>query len=429
MKPVYLLFLTLLPAAGTAQPVLSLKEAIRQALTAHESVRIDELKVQSAAVTAGQALNNRLPTVKLTGRFTHQSEVDPFRIPLDTPMGPIDKELVGSIQDAGAFRLTLSQPLFAGFKLQSAQKAADWNERAAGMDLETRKTELALAVTRSFGQVILAEKQLEVTRKLAETLAKRFTDAEAGFASGLLTEPDVLTIRVKQTETQAELIYAEEKVRLARLNLGQWIGREGPVTDSVKTATGEPDLAGTARRPETESLVLREKAAGELKTAARGDWFPSVAFQANYDYANPNSRYFPPENVWNKSWDVSLLISFDVWTWNTRSLQSQQAEITLNQVQLQKSLLDKSIRIEQESAAASVQRAEKMVSVMELLVSQTRKKADQLGNQFRAGMATPADVMEGDTAAAQAELQLEGARVSLMAERMAKAKADGRLAL
>jgi len=429
MKPVYLLFLTLLPAAGTAQPVLSLKEAIRQALAAHESVRIEELKVQSAEVTAGQALNNRLPTVKLTGRFTHQSGVDPFRIHLDTPMGPIDKELVGSIQDAGALRVTLNQPLFAGFKLQSAQKAADWNEQAAGLDLETRKSELALAVTRSFGQVILAEKQLDVTRKLAATLAKRLTDAEAGFASGLLTEPDVLTIRVKQTETQAELIYAEEKVRLARLNLGQWIGKEGPVTDSVKAVTGTPDLAGTARRPETESLVLREKAAGEMKTAARGDWFPSVAFQANYDYANPNSRYFPPDNVWNKSWDVSLLISFDVWTWNTRSLQSQQAEITLNQVQLQKSLLEKSIRIEQESAAASVQRAEKMVSVMDLLVSQTRKKADQLGNQFRAGMATPADVMEGDTAAAQAELQLEAARVSLMTERMAKAKADGRLAL
>ncbi|NUQ82108.1 MAG: TolC family protein [Bacteroidetes bacterium] len=414
---------------GHSQSTLSLPEAIEKARAAHEQIRIEQLKAESAALTSDQAFNNRLPSLKASGRFTRQSEVDPFAISLTLPppVGTINRVVSESIEDAAAFRLTLTQPLFTGFKLTAAEQAAEWQAKAAGMDVKTRQQELSLQVTRAYGQVLLAEKQVELTSQLVNLLTKRLSDAESMAAQGLLTETEVLAIRVKKTETEAEAIYAADRLQVARLGLGQWLGSSTAFTGTLAPMEIPVLSPQPSERPELSGLTFRKSAISEQIKVARSDWFPTIALQANYDLANPNPRYFPVEQAWKSTWDVSLVLSYEIWTWNTRFLQTQQADLARNQMDLQESLLRKSITLEQQAADAALARSEKLVAVMQLLSEQTRKRAEQVANQFRAGLIPVADLLDADVQATQAALQAEAARINWMTDRLVQAKAWGRL--
>lgn len=422
MKTTVFLFLTVIPLTVLGQNKLTLEDAIQKALGSYESIGIESAKSQSAQLTAENAFDNRLPTLKATARVSKLSEVDPFSIPIPL-LG--NRVISPSITEAYALKLTATQPLFTGFKLSGIQESAEQLSLASQSDLKAKRAELTVLVVTTYLNSIAAREILSLLKSTEKALTERQKDSEALLKNGLITESDLLKVKVKLTETQANRIQAEHNVKITALNLSQLTGE--PVSESTQLISPEPEptLPSSGERPELQAAGFRVLAAESMTNVSRSDWYPSLFLQANWDYANPNSRIFPQEAKFKSTWDVNLVMSVDLWTWGTRWRNSEVSELQLQQAKLAKSQIEKVVSLEEQSVLASLDKAQAMTSVSQLQVEQTSKNLSLTENQYRNGLISATDLLDAQTQELSARVQQIQNRLDLITNQWKLKKARG----
>lgn len=428
MKITVFLFLTVIPLTVLGQNKLTLDDAIQKALGSYESIGIESAKSQSAQLTAENAFDNRLPTLKATARISKLSEVDPFAISIQLPPPAsitLNKTISPSITEAYALKLTATQPLFTGFKLSGIQESAEQLSLASQSDLKAKRAELTVLVVSTYLNTLAAREILSLLKSTEKALTERQKDSEALLKNGLITESDLLKVKVKLTETQANRIQAEHNVKITSLNLSQLTGK--PVSESTQLVLPEPEpvAPGSGERPELQAAGFRVLAAESMTSVSRADWYPSLFLQANWDYANPNSRIFPQQEKFKSTWDVNLVMSVDLWTWGTRWRNSEVSELQLQQAKLAKSQIEKAVSLEEQSVLASLDKAQAMTSVSQLQVEQTSKNLSLTENQFRNGLISATDLLDAQTQDLSARVQQIQNRLDLIINHWKLKKARG----
>ncbi|MBN8706902.1 MAG: TolC family protein [Bacteroidetes bacterium] len=422
MKTTVFLFLTVIPLTVLGQNKLTLEDAIQKALGSYESIGIESVKSQSAQLTAENAFDNRLPTLKATARVSKLSEVDPFSIPIPL-LG--NRVISPSITEAYALKLTATQPLFTGFKLTGIQESAEQLSLASQSDLKAKRAELTVLVVTTYLNTLAAREILSLLKSTEKALTERQKDSEALLKNGLITESDLLKVKVKLTETQANRIQAEHNVKITALNLSQLTGKQVSESTQLISPEPEPALPSSGERPELQAAGFRVLAAESMTNVSRADWYPSLFLQANWDYANPNSRIFPQEAKFKSTWDVNLVMSIDLWTWGTRWRNSEMSELQLQQAKLAKSQIEKVVSLEEQSVLASLDKAKAMTSVSQLQVEQTSKNLSLTENQYRNGLISATDLLDAQTQELSARVQQIQNRLDLITNQWKLKKARG----
>lgn len=428
MKLTVFLFLTVTPLTVLGQNKLTLEDAIQKALGSYESIGIESAKSKSAQLTAENAFDNRLPTLKATARVSKLSEVDPFALSIQLPPPAsftINKTISPSITEAYALKLTATQPLFTGFRLTGIQESAEQLSLASQSDLKAKQAELTVLVVTTYLNSLAAREILSLLKSTEKALTERQKDSEALLKNGLITESDLLKVKVKLTETQANRIQAEHNVKITALNLSQLTGE--PVSESTQLITPEPEpaLPASGERPELQAAGFRVLAAESMTNVSRADWYPSLFLQANWDYANPNSRIFPQEAKFKSTWDVNLVMSVDLWTWGTRWRNSEVSELQLQQAKLAKSQIEKVVSLEEQSVLASLEKAQAMTAVSQLQVEQSSKNLSLTENQYRNGLVSATDLVDAQTQDLSARVQQIQNRLDLITSQWKLKKARG----
>ena len=425
MKNILYLLIILTSASLQAQENLTLEDAITKMMANNHELKSEQMKVKQAEFNAENMFNNRLPTLKLTGRYSKLSEVDPFVVKFNPALPAV--ELVPSITDQSGIKLVLSQPLFTGFKLESAQSMAEHNNQAGEYDFESRKTENIVRLSQAYFSVLSAEKALAVIQKNLSQLIQRSKDAENMKAQGLLTENDVLKIKVKLSEVEVTAIQAEDNVKLSRMNLNLLLGEKIDQQYKLEIPKESTNSFQRNSRPELLGLEQRIFAQSEYESMAFSDYYPTVFLQIGYDYSNPNQRYFPPKAEWNSSWDVSLILSYDLWTWDTRSNNVEIAKSQINMLEESKIQLTTAHDIEIKSAEMAVERTKKSIAVMENQITQTGLNLRNTENMFNAGLVTTTDVLDAQIQNLQSELQLIQVQLDHQLNQIKLRRANGTL--
>lgn len=425
MKTIVFLFLAVIPLTVLGQNKLTLEDAIQKALGSYESIGIESAKSQSVQLTAENAFDNRLPTLKATARVSKLSEVDPFALSIPLPGFTINKTISPSITEAYALKLTATQPLFTGFKLTGIQESAEQLSLASQSDLKAKRAELTVLVVTTYLNSLAAREILSLLKSTEKALTERQKDSEALLKNGLITESDLLKVKVKLTETQANRIQAEHNVKITALNLSQLTGESVSESTQLVSPEPEPALPISGERPELQAAGFRVLAAESMTNVSRSDWYPSLFLQANWDYANPNSRIFPQEAKFKSTWDVNLVMSVDLWTWGTRSRNSEVSELQLQQAKLAKSQIEKVVSLEEQSVLASLDKAQAMTSVSQLQVEQTSKNLSLTENQYRNGLISATDLLDAQTQELSARVQQIQNRLDLITNQWKLKKARG----
>lgn len=425
MKTIVFLFLAVIPLTVLGQNKLTLEDAIQKALGSYESIGIESAKSQSAQLTAENAFDNRLPTLKATARVSKLSEVDPFALSIPLPGFTINKTISPSITEAYALKLTATQPLFTGFKLTGIQESAVQLSLASQSDLKAKRAELTVLVVTTYLNSLAAREILSLLKSTEKALTERQKDSEALLKNGLITESDLLKVKVKLTETQANRIQAEHNVKITALNLSQLTGESVAEFTQLVSPEPEPALPSSGERPELQAAGFRVLAAESMTNVSRSDWYPSLFLQANWDYANPNSRIFPQEAKFKSTWDVNLVMSVDLWTWGTRWRNSEMSELQLQQAKLAKSQIEKVVSLEEQSVLASLDKAKAMTSVSQLQVEQTSKNLSLTENQYRNGLISATDLLDAQTQELSARVQQIQNRLDLITNQWKLKKARG----
>jgi outer membrane protein len=380
-------------------------------------MKVAEARRAAAEGRLDEASAARLPQVRLQARYAQLSHVDPMTIALPLP-GATPITLFPSIDQQSTVRLSLSQPLFTGFRLSGAADAAQANAAAAGEDAARDRADLALNVEQAYWGWAQSIEAVEVLERALSQLAEHERVVQRMADQGLATTSDVLTVQVKRSDVDVRLIEARTQARLSMMTLNHYMGEplDAPLTpaerplDSVRT--NDPADQSTlvqmalASRPDLLSLQHRREMGEAVVTSARGGWYPQVFLSAGYDYARPNQRVIPPKDRYDGTWDVGVSLQWNVWDWMTTGAQTAQAEAALRQTEAGIDLLTIAVRLEVAQWTQRAADARVLVQAARTGVRAAEESRRVTGQKFEHGTASTADLLDAEVALMQARLAL-----------------------
>lgn len=266
-----------------AQGALTIQEAIRKAWTGMGGLQAGQAMVDKAQAEAEATRNLKLPTVALEAGLTRTDEpmqvfgtrLDQARI-TQADFLPSSLNHPGPITGFGA-SLSVTQPLYAGGRLEAARRAGAAMAEAETQNQAFRRQQVALAVDQAYFGTQVAQQGLrwaEDTLRQAREL-ERFVQARVD--QGLLLKSEGERAKAFRAQSEAGVAEARQRLVSARSALSLLMGADPPEQLSTGIHHGNEDLPlERGSRGDIEALRAQGEAARAGVAAAKGAFKPEV---------------------------------------------------------------------------------------------------------------------------------------------------------
>lgn len=406
---------------------ITIDQAIEIGLKNSKMLHSSLMKVKSAEAKVKEADAMRLPTLKLSARYTRLSKVDPFVI--TTPFGTFP--ISPGIYDNYATQLSLSQPLFTGFRLLGNVKLNEELSNATNEDYNKDKSDLLFNIKNAYWNVYKAQQFKKVMDETVDQIKAHLNDAKNLEKAGMMTRNDVLKLEVQYSNVLYQQIDAENAVKLSIVALNNTIGI--PLdTQTEITSTANLNVYQTEdlsslisnaieKRPEVKAADSRVRASEAGVTLAQSSWYPQIALYGNYYYSKPNQRILPQKNQFDATWDAGIMLNMNVWDWLTTKHQTDQAQAQLEQAKDGLGLIKDGITLEVTQNYLSVNQAKRKIDIAKLNVEQAEENLRVTSEKFKNGLATSSELIDAETALISAKTNFN---TSVVDYELSKAKLE-----
>lgn len=427
-----------------AQTPLSLQQAVETATVTSKLLKISNYKTQAADWKIKETAVGRLPTLKFTGRYTRLSNnIQPFAIdfagsltPIVTPLytglnalnarnglAPIfppaseggAANLNPQILDQFYTQLTIQQVIYAGGKVNLGVKIAEMSKDITKIEYDKDKADVIVNTKLAYWNLYKAQQVLEQLKTSEKQVANRVTDLENLTKSGLATENDVLKLKVQLYNVQLQKTEMENNIAIANTALNSVLNQDLAIINNLTTAPNTnyvvkgtmQDLIEKAnsQRHELKINDMRVKTAETGEKIAKAGYLPQVIAQVNGYYANPNQRVFPQTATFKETADASLVLTWDLWTWNTPKYQAEQYKLQALQAQELNSFTKDNIALEITQHFLSLKNALARLNLANETVKQAEANYNVTNSKVKNGLAVASDLVD-------AEFSLLNAKVS-----------------
>lgn len=415
MRLFFSLIMLVLAAGASAQQTLP--ECVRTALANNPAVRMAESEAGIAAADLDQAEAAAKPALDFSGSYRRQSSVPELDLAVPLPIFPAGGFKLGSLDNAD-LRLTISQPIFTGYRLSQGKKAAEAVTGSRQAELKRQRRELIYRVEAAYAAVLQAQKGAEIARSTRAQVAAHLQDVETMVAAGLARRDERLRVEVKASEADLALLRAENGVALALAALENLLAAplpEGVVLagmdeGSIKPVALEEALQlAAANRPELQSLAQMAAAGAAQQKAARGGRLPVLAGFASYGYGKPGLDFIKSE--WMGYWLVGVGAEWNLWNWGKSAAKIEQAELRLQGIAESERQLRNAITLEVKQAHLRLSEAERRLQVVELMAAQAQASFTVSERNFQQGQASHTDYFDAQSELTRALLLKAEAQV------------------
>jgi len=288
------LLLALLPfvlghtaAALAAEPV-SLQDALAQTYRTNPSLQAQRAKLRATDEQVAIAKSGWRPSIEGTAGVGKSDQVL-------ASGGAFTGSGTLTPRDAG---LTVTQPVFQGFRTVASVDAATAQVSAAEAAFEGFEQNLLLAAANTYLDVVETRTVLDLTTHNEEVMTQQLDATRARFNSGEVTKTDISQAEARLSVAKALRIQAQGGLTIAQAAYTRLIG-EAPATlaqpdlslDEVKTEEDVLALAAKAN-PAIVAATFAEDSAKANVTATKGSLLPEVNLVASA----------------TRGWDQSLMI-------------------------------------------------------------------------------------------------------------------------
>jgi outer membrane protein TolC len=309
--------------------------------------------------------------------------------------------------------LTLSQPLYAGGRLDAARRAGADLAGAEAANQEQRKQQAALAITQAYFGAQVAEQGVRFAEDSLKQAAATDDFVQARVAEGLLLRSDGERTRAYRAQCEAGLLEARARVASARSGLALLVGAdvaEAPLSTPLEVPVGNaPDApAGAAapeagQRPDLASLRQLAAAVQEGVQAAMGSLKPEVGIQVSAGTLR---------QAWNVGGNWTTLSVGATWTFSFArdpQVQAARAEARASElaVRWQESVADREVQ----EARRQVQTAQAKIAYARTAVAASESVRTIRTARHREGLLPLVDVLDAETS-------LSGARTLLLSSQL-----------
>ena len=311
MKKTLLILMILLSASVmSAQEVsLSLKDCIALSETNNPYIKNTYLDIQSANFQKKEVFAEYFP--RLSFRAFGVSSNDYFiDILVGSEFGEMvrDYEFGGTNKSGYNLSLALMQPLYAGGRINTGNKLAKVGIKAAELKHEVNLREKREEIEKSYWEIVALEEKRHTLKHLEELLDILYRDVTSAIDAGVVTESDLLLVKMKKNELKSGKIQLEGGIKLLKMNLFNTIGQgytlvkgladpskpnidEIVLSDRLSTLLPPsdhyiPEEEFAAGVTETELLEVMVEAKKLERKLALGEYLPSAGIGLTYGYSD-----------------------------------------------------------------------------------------------------------------------------------------------
>ena len=414
MKRTLLILMILISASAvSAQEVsLSLKDCIVLSETNNPYIKNTYLDIQSAKYQKNEVFAEYFPRVsfRMLGLSSYDYFID---IILGSEMGAAAREAeIGDFSKSG-FNATLSlmQPLYAGGRIVTGNKLAAVGVKASELKHDVNLREKREEIEKMYWEIVALEEKRSTIKHLEELLDVLYKDVTSAIDAGVITESDLLLVKMKQNELKSGKIQLEGGIRLLKMNLFNTIGQNYSLVNGIadesrphldKVVLSDrlssllppsdyyvPEEEFAAGVTETELLEVMVEAKKLEKKLALGEYLPTAGIGVSYGYSTFTSS--------NSNAIGLATISVPISNWGKGSQKLKRLDNEIQKAVNEKEYLTSQLLLQARQLWLNLNVTwEQMKIAEENLALAEKNTYDQMA-RFNAGLVTLSDVLMNQT--------------------------------
>lgn len=408
-----------------AQAQMRLSECVKIALTNNPGLKISETEASMTLEDARQAKSALLPSLDFSGSYRRQSTAPELTIPpIELPVGgaPISLFPGGGMTlgtlDNYDFKLTISQPIFTGFRLSNWVKAANALGTSRSLELEKNRSELIFKVETAYGNVLKSQKFLQIASSAREQVASHLQDVENYVAQGMAKKDELLKVQVKLSEAELVVIQAENAIKMTKVVLENLIGQKLPLDATLAPMQVQEFVAADvsssiqnayADRAELKSLSYAKEAGQASIKIAKGGMYPSLAAFGTLGYGKPGLDFIKQE--WMDYWLVGVGAEWNLWSWGKTQSQIQHAQLKIDAINQTARKVQDAITLDVTQSCLLLDEASKRLQLITTMETQAQESFRVAENSYKQGQATHAEYFDAQLELTRAKLQKAQAEI------------------
>ena len=420
------------PALETPPVRLTLDDAIERARAA--SPRLAERRALAAAAEAGrrEAGASRLPALDASAGYTRDSNVPELAVAFP---GTAPRTLFPNIPDNWRARVSISMPLYTGGRLSSLVEAAGRQEQAAKKDLESSDLDLVLETSVAYWDLVTGREEQRVLQEGLAAYDAHLRDATNRESAGLAAHNEVLAVQVERDQAELSRLRAENTAAVTEANLIRLVGLPpgsalDPTEPLEEHEASQDDLEGLVRqalaaRPERAAIVEHIAGDEQRVRTERAAGRPQALFSGGYDYARPNRRILPPEDLWKSSWDASVNVTLSLFDGGRTSASVARAGSQLEASRQRLADFDQRVRLEVTSRLLDARTASEAVRVAAGSLESAALNRRVAQDRYREGVSPSSDLLDAENALLRAGLSRTEALARVQVARAALRRTVG----
>jgi len=188
-----------------------------------------------------------------------------------------------------SYGVTLSQPIFNGFRTDNAISEAEAQVRAARESLRLVEAQTLLEAATAYSDVVRDVALVRLNAHNVAVLSKEMTAAEARRGVREITRTDVAQARARQARAVSALDEARANLKASRATFIRVIGHKPgrlvqprPVHKLLPRTLDEGLRAADRQNPSVIAALYREQASRHTVDRIRGEMLPDVRLEAGY---------------------------------------------------------------------------------------------------------------------------------------------------
>ncbi|MBN1894793.1 TolC family protein [bacterium] len=414
---------------STVRAEVTLEMCLEAALRHNPRLRAAESDAEASRELYAQASASRLPSLDFSGTYRRQSMTpeiltDPILL---SPQGPAirpfgDGLRLGSMDNTD-FKVTLTQPLFSGFRLRHAVKSAWANAEAGKMEAEEMRQNLAFQVRSAYGGLLKARSSLSIAKSSQERIGEHLKDVRAFFIQGLCRKDDLLGTEVKWDESELWILQAQNGIRLACSTLEHLTGMsldDSVLADPPADEFFHEDLESSIRkalmqRPEIAAMKWTRQAAEYGKRIAGGAVFPVVAVFGSLGYGRPGLDLI--HDRWMDYWILGAGVEWKLWDWGKRKSTVREAQYRINGLAERQKQLRDGIVLDVTQAFSRCEEARQRMQTTARMTERAGESFRIVENRYRQGQATHTEYFDAHSDYIRSQLLQSQAAIDAFLEK------------
>ena len=446
-----------------AQEMLSLEECRNRAIEHSDELKIAQFQFEKAKAERAAMKTHYLPSLagSATGVYLHKNIEMELYLPTVVP-NPTTGELVPnvmanpttgepivgadgnpifnmyawlpleiSLKGAYLAGISLEQPIYTGGKITAANTMTQIGMEMANDNIELQRAKILYDTDQAYWLFVSVQEKVKLAESYNKLLQQLEERVQLSHKTGLITQNEVLKVKVKHNEAKLQLQKARNGLELTRMALCRQVGlpleTKIATTDSVTIGSIQfasiDDQADVTNRPEFKLMQKNVGLAQQQIKLARADFLPTAGLSVGYNYVGGTEFGNADYSSSNASVLATVKIPIFHWGEGKQKQLAAQLEHSMKQQEMNKNTTLMKLEIEQ--ARLNVLDAQTRVQLAQESLKQADENLRVHTDNYEVGMAVLTDLLEAQAQWQQVYSELIEAKADMKLKETAWQKALG----